>query len=212
MIIKKLLTIATGILVVAVLFLGIGYVIKEPTPDRDDKERMDLSFLRTIRPSDLNERERQKPKKPPKVQKQPDVPKPKIAKMNKPNPSNTNMKAMPLDLSLDLGSGPSIGGVGAAASTGTADTDLVPIVKVNPQYPREAAMRGLQGYVRLTVDIQKDGSVTNPRVVDSNPRRIFDKAAVRAATKYRYKPPVIDGKPQVVENHRIQIDFKIDGR
>ena len=212
MYLKKLITAVIGVALVAVIFLGIGYVVKAPTPDRDDKERMDLSFLRTIRPSDLNERERQKPKKPPKVQKQPDVPKPKIAKVNKPNPSNMNMKAMPLDLSLDLGGGPAIGGIGAAASTGTADTDLVPIVKVNPQYPREAAMRGLEGYVRLTVDIQKDGSVTNARIDDSNPRRVFDKAAVRAASKYRYKPPVIDGKPQVVKGHRIQIDFKIDGR
>lgn len=212
MIIKKLLTIAIGVSVVAVLFLGIGHVIKEPAANNDGKERVDLSFLRTIRPSDLNERERQKPKKPPKAQKQPDIPKPKVAKMNKPNPSNMNMKAMPLDLGLDLGGGPAIGGVGSSAATGTADTDLVPIVKVNPQYPRSAAMKGLQGYVRLTVDIQKDGTVTNARVVDSNPRRVFDRAAVSAASKYRYKPPVIDGKPQVVEGHRIQIDFRIDGR
>ena len=192
------------------MFLGIGYVVKAPTPDLDMNDRMDLSFLRTIRPSDLNQRERQKPKKPPKVEKQPDIPKPQVAKIQKPNPSNMNMKSMPLDLSLDLGSGPYVGGVGSGA-TGMSDTDLVPIVKVQPQYPREAAMKGLEGYVQLTVDIQMDGSVSNPRVIDSNPRRVFDRAAVTAARKYRYKPPVIDGKPQIVKGHGIQIDFVLDG-
>ena len=208
--INRVISISAGFFSVALMFLGIGYVVKAPTPDLDMNDRMDLSFLRTIRPSDLNQRERQKPKKPPKVEKQPDIPKPQVAKIQKPNPSNMNMKSMPLDLSLDLGSGPYVGGVGSGA-TGMSDTDLVPIVKVQPQYPREAAMKGLEGYVQLTVDIQMDGSVSNPRVIDSNPRRVFDRAAVTAARKYRYKPPVIDGKPQIVKGHGIQIDFVLDG-
>ena len=89
--------------------------------------------------------------------------------------------------------------------------DIVPIVKVNPQYPRAAAMRGTEGYVQLNVDIQKDGSVSNVRIVNSNPRRVFDRAAVRAASKYKYRPQIVDGKPTVLKNHGIQIDFKLDG-
>ena len=205
---NKIASIFVGVFFVGLMFLGIGYIVKAPTPDLDMKDRMDMSFLRTIKPSDLNERERKKPKKPPKFEKQPEVPKPQVAKMQKPNPSNMNMKSMSLDLGLDLGSGP--GGIGSGA-TGMSDTDLVPIVKVQPQYPREAAMKGLEGYVQLTVDIQMDGSVTNLRIVNSNPRRIFDRAACAAARKYRYKPPVIDGKPQVVKEHGIQIDFSLDG-
>ena len=208
--ISKVASISAGIFSVGLMFLGIGYIVKAPAPDFDMKDRMDMSFLRTIRPSDLNQRERQKPKKPPKVEKQPDIPKPQIAKISKPNPSNTNMKAMPMDLGLDLGSGPYVGGVGSG-STGMSDTDLVPIVKVQPQYPREAAMKGIEGYVRLTVDIQMDGSVSNARVLSSNPRRIFDRAAITAARKYRYKPPVIDGKPQVVKGHPLELTFSLDG-
>ncbi len=207
----RVLSILLGFFSVALLFLGIGYVVKAPTPSLDDKDRMDLSFLRTIRPSDLNERERKKPKTPPKVQKQPNVPKPKVAKIQKSNPSKMNMKSLPLDLSLDLGSGPYVGGVGSGA-TGMSDTDLVPIVKVQPQYPRDAAMRGLEGFVQLTVDIQVDGSVANPKIVNSNPRRVFDRAALTAARKYKYKPPVINGKPQLVKAHGIQIDFSLDGK
>lgn len=196
---------------VFIVFLGVGYILKEPPTADLGKERMDLSFLRTIRPSDLNERERKKPKIPPKAEKQPDLPKPKVAKIQNNQNPNPQMQAIPLNMALDVGGGPFVGGVGAAVATGSGDSDMVPIVKVAPQYPREAAMKGIQGYVRLLVDIQQDGSVTNARVVDSNPRRIFDRAAVRAASSYKYRPPIKDGKPVALKNHGIQIDFQIEG-
>ncbi len=206
---KKILNIGVAFVAVPVIFLGVGYIIAEPPGNSDGKDRADLSFLRNIRPSELNERERVKPKTPPKVQKQPDVPKPKVAKVNKPQNANPQMSAVPLALGLDLGSGPFVGGVGGA--TGASDSDMVPIVKVDPQNPREAAVKGLEGFVQMLADIQPDGSVSNVRVVDSNPRRVFDRAAVRAASKYKYKPPIKDGKPYAVKGHGIQIDFRLDG-
>jgi len=205
----KLLRFFGSVVGVFLIFLGIGFVIAEPPGASDANERADLNFLRNIRPSEVNERERKKPKTPPKVQKQPEVPKPKVAKVNKPNNSTPKMTAVPMVAGLDLGSGAFVGGVGGGG--GNSDSDLVPIVKVQPQYPREAAMKGIQGYVQLIVDIQKDGSVSNVRLSDSSPRRIFDRAAVRAAGKYKYRPQIVDGKPVVVKDYGIQIDFKIDG-
>lgn len=205
---KKLMDMALAFVMVPLIFLGVGYIIAEPPADSNGSDRADLSFLRNIRPSELNERERVKPKTPPKVAKQPDVPKPKVAKVNKPQQDNLQMQAVPLALGLDLGSGPFVGGIGG---TGSSDSDMVPIVKVDPQYPREAAMKGLEGFVQMLIDIQPDGSVTNVRVVDSNPRRVFDRSAVRAAGKYKYKPPVKDGKPYAVKGHGVQIDFNMGG-
>lgn len=207
--IKKLLNISVSFIAVPLVFLGVGYIIAEPAGNMDGKERMDLSFLRTIRPSELNQRERQKPKTPPKVQKQPDIPKPKMAKVNKPQSENLNMQAVPLALGLDLGGGPFVGGVGGG--TGAADSDMIPIVKVAPQYPRQAAMKGIEGFVEMLGDIQPDGSVTNVRVVNSNPRRIFDRTAVRAFSKYKYKPPIKDGKPYAVKGHGVRLNFNLDG-
>jgi len=203
----KLLRLSGSVVGVFLIFLGIGYVIAEPPEASDANERADLNFLRNIRPSEVNERERKKPKTPPKVQKQPEVPKPKVAKVNKPNNSTPKMAAVPMVAGLDLGSGAFVGGVGGGG--GNSDSDIVPIVKVQPQYPREAGMKGLEGFVQLNVDIQKDGSVSNVRIVNSNPRRIFDRAAVRAASKYKYRPQIRDGKTTVVKNHGIQIDFRI---
>ena len=203
----KLLRLSGSIVGVFLIFLGIGYVIAEPPGASDANDRADLNFLRNIRPSEVNERERKKPKTPPKAQKQPEVPKPKMAKVNKPNNSTPKMAAVPMVAGLDLGSGAFVGGVGGGG--GNSDSDIVPIVKVQPQYPREAGMKGLEGFVQLNVDIQKDGSVSNVRIVNSNPRRVFDRAAVRAASKYKYRPQIRDGKTTVVKNHGIQIDFRI---
>lgn len=200
-----------SLLLIPLLFLGIGYVIKAPRSAHDGKERLDLSFLRTIRPSDLNQRERKKPKTPPKIQKQPNVPKPKIAKVSKPKTSEMKMQAIPLNLALNVAGGPFIGGVGAAQSTGVADSDIVPIVRIQPQYPREAAMRGLEGWVKLAISIGTDGSVTSAKVVDSNPRRIFDSSARRAVMKWKYKPQIKDGKPYALSGKLIRLDFSLEG-
>ncbi len=205
---KKNLNIWGALMVVPLVFLGVGYIISEPSTALNKKDKMDLSFLRNIRLSELNERERIKPKVPPKVEKQPDVPKPKIAKVNKPKNTNPQMQVVPLALGLDLGGGPFLGGVSAV---GSLDSEMVPIVKVDPQYPRQAAMKGLEGFVQMLVDIQPDGSVSNVRVVNSSPRRVFDRAAVGAASKYKYKPPIKNGRPYAVKGHGIQIDFKLDG-
>ncbi len=205
---KKSFNIGGALIVILLIFLGIGYIVTEPSGVLNGKDKVDLSFLRNIRPSELNERDRIKPKKPPKVEKQPDIPKPKVAKINKPQNPRPQMQAVPLALGLDLGTGPFIGGVGV---TGSSDSEMVPIVKVDPQYPREAAMKGVEGFVQMLVDIQPDGSVSNVRVVSSSPRRVFNRAAVSAASKYKYKPPVKNGKPYAVKGHGIQIDFKLDG-
>lgn len=205
---RKLWDICSVIIIVPLIFLGVGYIIAEPPADMDGEEKADLSFLRNIRSSELNERERVKPKTPPKVEKQPDIPKPKPAKINKPQNANPQMKAVPLALGLDLGEGPFVGGVGA---TGNTDSEIVPIVKVQAQYPREAAMKGLEGYVQMNVDILKDGSVSNVRVINSNPRRVFDRNAVRAVSKYKYRPQIKDGKPVVLKNHGVQINFSLGG-
>jgi protein TonB len=205
----KVLRLLRSVVGIFVIFLGVGYVIAEPPGASDADDRADLNFLRNIRPSEVNERERTKPKTPPKAQKQPDIPKPKIAQVNKPTNETPKMSAVPMIAGLDLGGGAFVGGVGGGA--GSSDSEIVPIVKVNPQYPRSAAMRGTEGFVQLNVDIQKDGSVSNVRIVNSNPGRVFDRAAVSAASKYKYRPQIVDGKPTVLKNHGIQIDFRLDG-
>ena len=47
-------------------------------------------------------------------------------------------------------------------------------------------------------------------VVESQPNRIFDRAATQAAAKFKYKPRVIDGEPIEVPGVQNKITFEIE--
>lgn len=79
--------------------------------------------------------------------------------------------------------------------TGVHDGPLVAMVRVQPVYPIRATRLNLDGYVVVQFDVNPDGSVTNVSVVESS-HPVFEKAAIGAAKKFRYKARVIDGVPQ----------------
>jgi protein TonB len=100
--------------------------------------------------------------------------------------------------------------VGAwSAGDPAAEGDVIPIVRVEPRWPREALLEGTEGWVRVEFTILEDGSVTDAVVLDSEPGRLFDREAVRAVLKWRFKPRVIDGKA-VARRATQRIDFVLD--
>ena len=91
----------------------------------------------------------------------------------------------------------------------TAEGDIIPIVVIRPMYPREAAISGTEGWVKVEFTITETGTVRNPRVVDASPARIFNREAIRAILKWKFKPRVVDGV--AVERKATQvIDFTLD--
>ena len=91
------------------------------------------------------------------------------------------------------------------------DGSYVPIFQVPPQYPRRAAERGIEGCVVLKYVVTEVGSVRDPQVVQSIPQGIFDRAAIRAALRYKYKPLIRDGVAVAVEGVRQRITFILEG-
>ncbi|WP_444924005.1 energy transducer TonB [Microbulbifer sp. DLAB2-AF] len=92
--------------------------------------------------------------------------------------------------------------------------DYLPIVKVQPQYPRRALQRGLEGYVIVEYTVTTNGSVRDPIVIEAftlngKPTSVFNRAALKSALKYKYKPRVVDGKPIEVPNVRTKISFNM---
>jgi protein TonB len=87
--------------------------------------------------------------------------------------------------------------------------DIVPVVVIRPMYPREAAMSGIEGWVKVEFTITETGTVENPEVIDSDPPRVFNREAIRAILKWKFKPRVVDGV--AVERRANQvIDFTLD--
>jgi protein TonB len=63
------------------------------------------------------------------------------------------------------------------------------ISSVQPDYPREALRDGVSGEVTVAFTVNADGSVGSANVVSSNPRNVFDRAAVAAIKKWRFEAP-----------------------
>lgn len=93
-----------------------------------------------------------------------------------------------------------------------ADGSYVPIFKVPPLYPRRAQERGIEGCVMLEFTVTKVGSVREPVVLWSIPSGIFDRAAMRSALKFKYKPQIRDGVAIEVTGVLNQITFIIEDK
>jgi len=99
------------------------------------------------------------------------------------------------------------GGLSAGAMS---DRDAVPVVRVAPQYPIRASERGIEGWVLVEFTIDPSGKVVDPKVVDSDPPRIFDRAALRAIKKWKYKPKIVDGTPISRPGIQTKLTFQLD--
>lgn len=90
------------------------------------------------------------------------------------------------------------------------DRDVRPIVRVPPRYPPEAASKGIEGWVRLSFSINEVGGVEDIEVIDSEPKRIFDKAAKRALSRWKYQPQIEEGQAIVRTGLSVMLEFGLE--
>ena len=176
-------------------------------------ERAELDAIAGIRfgpveiPDEIITRSRRKPQKPPPPKDPPPPPRLQISKIDR-QVQNMPRMAMPeLDLPLLGGEGIFIGNFQQVDRS--AEGDIIPVVVIRPMYPREAAISGIQGWVKVEFIITESGTVKDPRVIDAKPPRVFNREAIRAILKWKFKPRVVDGI--AVERRATQvIDFTLD--
>lgn len=87
------------------------------------------------------------------------------------------------------------------------DPDVVPLVRINPDYPQEGLAAGVEGWVLLEFTITETGAVADPVVLDNSacvpgrvpeeckPDDIFNSGALAAIAKWRYAPKMENGVP-----------------
>lgn len=84
-----------------------------------------------------------------------------------------------------------------------SDSDVVPLVRINPRYPPKALARKVEGWVWLEFTITPHGTTEQIRIVDSEPRGYFERAALAAVQRYRYKPRLENG--EAIERRGVQV-------
>lgn len=97
-------------------------------------------------------------------------------------------------------------------ATGNKNFGVMPIVRVPPNYPQKAAIDGIEGWVNLSFTVNKLGKVVNVKVVDAEPKRIFNSEAKKALRKWKYKPKMVNGEVVVQEDQYVMLEFKMDNR
>jgi len=163
------------------------------------RDRAKLEFVRIKRNEALNV-EDFTPEKPPKPPETPPETPPQD--MDNIDPNAPTINVAPPTVSADI----SIGGPGGM---NIAEGDYLPIVRVAPVYPARALSRGMEGYVDMSFTVTTTGTVRDPLVMFST-SSLFERAAMRAVLKFKYKPRVVDGVPVDVPNVKTRITFKIE--
>ena len=165
-----------------------------------------MDFIRIREDETLSIKDRRKPQKPKPPKEPPPPPKLIVEKQVKPTMNRIKIEIPNIDLPSIAGGGPFLGNW---AGNPLAEGDVLPIVRIDPQWPREALIEGIEGYVVVEVTIGADGSVKDVRIIRSEPKRMFDRNVIRAVLKWKFKPRIINGVP--VERKAIQmLEFTLD--
>lgn len=204
---RYLISIVLGVVMALLLFLLMhGLISGREGFDAADRGGKVIEFVR-IRQDEITQiKERRVPKKPPPPKEPPPPPKMKISRQDQPPPTPLDIETPDIDVGYS-GEGPYLGQW--QAGDPAAEGEAIPIVRIEPQYPREALLKGIEGWVRVRFTILPDGSVDNPFVVEAEPRRVFDRAAIRAILRWKFKPRIVDGQAVSREAEQV-IDFKLD--
>jgi protein TonB len=190
------------------LFLFMHQLISSGGGDRADLGAIaGIHFGPVEIPDEIANKSRRKPIKPPPPRDPPPPPKMQISRVDQQARNMPVMNMPNLDIPLVGGEGIFLGNFQQVDQT--AEGDIIPVVVIRPVYPRDAAISGIEGWVKIEFTITEVGTVKDPQVVDAKPARVFNRAAIRAILKWKFKPRVVDGV--AVDRRASQIiDFTLD--
>lgn len=88
--------------------------------------------------------------------------------------------------------------------------NAIPLFQAQPNYPMGPASQGIEGWVLLQYDVDTSGTLSNIKVVDAQPRRTFDREAVAALKKWKFRPAMDNGQPMSVKGQTVKIEFNLE--
>ncbi len=99
---------------------------------------------------------------------------------------NTNLETISTDLlpNLDRVLGDDFG---------SGSRGLISTLSVQPIYPIKQVMNKTEGWVKVQFTVNEFGNVVDASVIEAEPARLFNNAALKAIKKSKFKPLKIDG-------------------
>ncbi|TDU30804.1 outer membrane transport energization protein TonB [Panacagrimonas perspica] len=216
-----------GLLLTALLFLLLGWIIRGPEGEGLGPQRVldaiDIARVEppSEQPKDVMKTLENAPPPPPAAP--PALGRPDLPALDVPTlaiePVAVGNIAVPVALGasgLSLGKAGSFGGFGsggAGSGAGAGGSEyggggwkgkpLTPLSTARPQMPDWACKQKLNGWVEAVFIVMPNGRVQNIRIVDADPRGVFEAAAVESITNWIYEPTgkAAEVKQRVPMNH-----------
>lgn len=167
-------------------------------------ETLSFNMVMVEQEQDVQRRQRTVPE-------QPEMPEPPPeAQTSQSQAEVTPLNSMSSLPSLDLNT--SVDGLAINAPTFSdfgSNQQAMPLYRVEPRYPAKALKRGAEGHVIMSFTIDETGRPVDIQVTDANPRRMFEREAMRALKKWKYQPKVVDGKAIAQVGQTVKLEFKL---
>lgn len=146
------------------------------------------------------QRQEPKPEQPDVPEEIPDLPEPDIS-LDAPTGEGIQLQRVEVDM----------GGLNNNASISASDSEMLPIVTIEPQYPQRAASRGIEGWCLVSFTVTAQGTVdeNSIQVVDADPENIFDSSSRRAVSRFKFNPRVQDGEAVAVPDVRYLFRYNL---
>ncbi|MBB1462520.1 energy transducer TonB [Vibrio splendidus] len=170
----------------------------------DNSETLSFNMVMVEQEQEVQRRQRAVPEKPEMPEPPPE------AKTSQSQAEVTPLNSMSSLPSLDLNT--SVDGLAINAPTFSdfgSNQQAMPLYRVEPRYPAKALKRGAEGHVIMSFTIDETGRPVDIQVTDANPRRMFEREAMRALKKWKYQPKVVDGKAIAQVGQTVKLEFKL---
>ena len=97
---------------------------------------------------------------------------------------------------------------GQVAGVGTVEVELVE--RGTPTFPRRARSYGVSGSVLVRFSVDVEGNAIGAVIVESKPRRMFDRSAMRYMETLKFAPYLVDGEATQVNDVQMTVAYVLE--
>ena len=195
-----------ALLVVMCLFIFMSQLAGSGKQYQTNAQKsLSLNMLRMRFDSDVQLREREPPPPPPVIQPEstPQPPMPKAMNTPKMDMPPIDIPDLSFDSSFKIAASmPSIPVVTAPPTDMVnelaLDMSQMPKKRINPQYPRRALQRKINGNLLVEFIVDVEGRVVMDSIVfiKADPKGVFERAVRKSLSRWRFNPLVRNGQPE----------------
>lgn len=200
----------TGVVASLALFWMMQYMILSDKTEFNHSGKIKIvEFVRLKRETTQRLKERRLPEKPP-AEKRPPPPKMNVMQTDKVQTDvpDIDMPNIDVPMQSERFKGSVISGLSVGQGNTQVSGEVIPLLRISPRYPMRAAMKRIEGWVKVEFTITENGGVKDAVVVDAQPKRVFDREALRAIVKWKFKPKLVDGR--AIDRRAVQVlEFRL---